>query len=156
MTRVLSLFVATFLVLSFAALAYPGKDCDKHGKRGWDWWNKPEMIEKLKLTDQQKNQIEEIASANKQKIDGLRTQAKADYEAFKELMENPNSTRDQILSKFDQAGKTHGELRRAEFEMKLDIRDVLTPEQRTALREFKEQNKKEYKKEKKGKDKEDM
>jgi Spy/CpxP family protein refolding chaperone len=138
MTRVVSLFLATFLLFSFAAYGFPGKDHGRHGEH--DWWNNTEILEQLKLTDQQKSKIDEIASSNKEKLDNLRAQVKTDYEGFKEIMKNPNSTRDQILSKFDQLGKTHGELRRVEFEMALDMRDVLSPEQRTTLFDIKKQH----------------
>lgn len=144
MTRVLSLSVVTLLVLSFVAYGFPGKYYGKHGKHGW--WSDSEILEKLKLTDQQKSKIDEIVSANKEKIEKLRTQVKTEYEAFRGVMKDPNSTRDQILSKFDQVGKTQGELRRAEFEMALDMRDVLTPEQRTTLYEMKEKRMERYKK----------
>jgi Spy/CpxP family protein refolding chaperone len=143
MTRVLSLFIVTFVIFSFAAFGYPGKHYGKHGSH--DWWNKTEVVEQLKLTDQQKSQIEEITSANKEKTENLRAQVKTDKEGLREMMKDPTSTRDQIISKFDQAGEKHGELRKAEFEMLLDIRDVLTPEQRTALYELKEQRMKHHK-----------
>lgn len=141
MTRVLSLSVVTLLVFSFVAYGFPGKYYGKHG-----WWSDSEILEKLKLTDQQKSKIDEIASANKEKIEKLRAQVKTEYEAFRGVMKDPNSTRDQILSKFDQMGKTQGELRRAEFEMALDMRDVLTPEQRTTLYGMKEKRMERYKK----------
>ncbi|HEX9830886.1 MAG TPA: Spy/CpxP family protein refolding chaperone, partial [Thermodesulfobacteriota bacterium] len=128
---------------SFAAFGYPGKQYGQHGSH--DWWNKTEVMEQLKLTDQQKSQIEEITSANKEKTENLRALVKTDKEGLREMMKDPTSTRDQILSKFDQAGEKHGELRKAEFEMLLDIRDVLTPEQKTALYELKEQRMKHHK-----------
>jgi Spy/CpxP family protein refolding chaperone len=135
--------MVTLLIFAFTAFGYPGKHYGKHGSHGW--WNKTEVVEQLNLTDQQKSQIEEITSANKEKTETLRSQVKTDKEELREMMKNPNSTRDQILSQFDQAGKAHGEFRRAEFEMLLDIREVLTPEQKTALYELKEQRMKHHK-----------
>jgi len=146
MTKVASLFLVTFLLFSFVAYGFPGKHYGEHGKR--DWWKNTEVLEQLKLTDQQKSQIDKIASSHKEKLENLRAQVKTDYEGFEEIMKNPNSTRDQILSKFDQLGKTHGELRRYEFEMSLDMRDVLSPEQKTVLIEINEQHKKHHKSDK--------
>lgn len=142
MTRVVSFFLVTFLLFSFAAFGFPGNHYGKHGKR--DWWKNTEVLEQLKLTDQQKSQIDEIAESNKERLENLRAQVKTDYEGLKESMKNPNSTRDQILSKFDQLEKTHGELRRGEFKMSLEMRNVLSPEQRTTLFEIKEQLKKDH------------
>ncbi len=146
MTKVASVFFVTFLLFSFVAYGFPGKHNDEHGKR--DWWNNAEVQEQLKLTNQQKNQIDKITSSHKEKLQNLRAQVKTDYDGFEEIMKNPNSTRDQILSKFDQLGKTHGELRKYEFEMSLDMRDVLSPDQKTVLIGFNEQHKKHHKSDK--------
>jgi Spy/CpxP family protein refolding chaperone len=142
MTKVISLLFVTFLLFSFAAYGFPGKQYGKHEKR--NWWNNTKVLDQLKLTDQQKGKIDEIASSNKERLDNLRSQIKTDHKELDESVKNPNSTRDQILSEFDQLEKTRGELRKVEFKMSMEMREVLTPGQKTTLSEIKEQHKKRH------------
>ena len=138
MTKFASLFVVTFLLLSFVAYGFPGKHQGRHGKT--QWWNNAEVLEQLELTGQQKSKIDEIASSNEETLTNLHTQLRASYKEFKESMRNPNSTKDEILSKYDQAEKTRKELSRLKIETTLDIREVLSPEQITKLFDIKEQH----------------
>jgi Spy/CpxP family protein refolding chaperone len=146
MTRVVSLFFVTFLLFSFAAFGFHGKHGGKHGKG--HWWNNTKVLEQLKLTDQQKSKIDAIASSHEESLENLRAQVKTDHEGLDESFKNPNSTREQILAKFDQLEKTRGELKKAEFEMVLEMRDVLSPEQKTLLSDIKEQHKKRHRSDK--------
>ncbi len=139
MTKVVSLFLVTVLLFSFAAYGFPGKHYGKHGKR--NWWNNTEVLEQLKLSDQQKTKIDGIASSHKETLENLRAQIKTAHEKLNESVKNPKSTKDQILAEFDQLEKTRGELRKVEFEMSLEMRDVLSPEQKTTLSDIKEQHK---------------
>jgi Spy/CpxP family protein refolding chaperone len=138
MTRVVSLFLVTFLLFSFAAYGFPGTHHGRHEKS--QWWDNTKVLEQLKLTDQQKSKVDEIASSNKETLDNFHTQLKTSYKEFKESIRNPNSTRDEILSKYDQVEKTHQELGKVKIEMTLGMRDILSPEQRTKLGEIKEQH----------------
>ncbi|MCI0453999.1 MAG: Spy/CpxP family protein refolding chaperone [Candidatus Dadabacteria bacterium] len=140
MTKVISLLFVTFLLFSFATYGFSGKQYGKHENR--NWWNNTKVLDQLKLTDQQKGKIDEIASSNKERLDNLRSQIKTYHKELDESAKNPNSTRDQILSEFDQLEKTRGELRKVEFEMSMEMREVLTPEQKTTLSGIKEQHKK--------------
>ena len=142
MTKVLSLFLVTVLLFSLAAYGFSGKHDGKHGKS--NWLNNNKILEQLKLSDQQKTKIDGIASSHKETLENLRAQIKTAHEKLNESFKNPNSTKDQILAEFNQLEKTRGELRKAEFEMSLEMRDVLSPEQKTLLSEIKEQHKKRH------------
>lgn len=138
MTKFVSLVVVTFLLLSFVAYGFPGKHQGQHGKT--QWWNNAEVLEQLDLTGQQKSKIDEIASSNEETMTNLHAQLRASYREFKESMRNPNSTKDEILSKYDQVEKSHKELSRFKIETTLAIREVLSPEQITKLFDIKEQH----------------
>ncbi|HEY7534459.1 MAG TPA: hypothetical protein VH878_00755, partial [Thermodesulfobacteriota bacterium] len=114
MTKVVSLFLFTLLALSIAAYGYSGK---QYGKG--HWWNNTKVLEQLKLTDQQMATINGIASSNKQGLENLYAQIKTEREELHQFINNPNSTKDQILAKFDQFEKTRGELKQTEFKMSL-------------------------------------
>jgi Spy/CpxP family protein refolding chaperone len=138
MTRFISLFVFTFLFLSFVAYSFPGKYQGRHGKT--QWWDNAEVLEQLELTGQQRSKIDEIASSNEEALNNLHTQLRASYKEFKESMRNPNSTEDEILSKYDRVEKSHKELSRLKIETTLDIREILSPEQITKLFDINEQH----------------
>lgn len=148
MSRVVSLSLVTlFLFISaFTVYGYPGKHGGWH--RTFQWWKDAELAEQLKLTDQQKSELEKIASSNKENIEDLYAQLRTNYKELKEEMKDPNSTREEILSVYDQVKSTHTELGRAKIEMLLDMREVLSPEQITTLADIMEQHKKEYRKDK--------
>lgn len=136
MSKLVPLFFIPLFLFAFSAFAFHGK-C--HGKQ--QWWNNRKVVEQLQLSDQQLSKIDEIASSYEKRIEDLRTQLRTNKDKFKETMKNPNSTNEEILASSDQASNTKRGLKRVTLEMKLDIRDVLTTEQRSKLYEIKEQNK---------------
>ncbi|HEX3033972.1 MAG TPA: Spy/CpxP family protein refolding chaperone [Thermodesulfobacteriota bacterium] len=145
MNRVVSLSLITLFlfIVAFAAYAYPGKHRGWHGK--FQWWKDAELAEQLKLTDQQKSELEGIASSNKENMENLYSELKTNYKEFWERMKDPNSTRDEILTVYNGLQNTHRELGKVKVEMALDMREVLSPEQITKLAEIKEQHKQQYK-----------
>ena len=147
MARVVSILVVSLFVLSSLAFGFPGKYHGKYGKKH-EWWGNEEVLKELGVTEEQKARIDGIAQSYKQRLEDLRNQVETYYEEFRASIKDPNSTRDQILARFDQMSKAYADLKRAKLEMSLDMRDVLSPEQRAKLVAIKESYKgKERKKE---------
>ncbi len=144
MKRVISIILAVLVLSVFTAYAFPGKDHCRYGKR--HWWDKSKVVEQLGLTDQQKTKIGEIAKSNKETVDNLHKQLRTSYKEFRKSMLNPDSTSNEILSMYDQVEKNRRELTKAKIGMTLEMREVLSPEQRTKLFDIKEQHWKDRKK----------
>ena len=136
MKNLVPLFLMPLFLFAFSAFAFHGK-C--HEER--QWWNNRKIVEQLKLSDQQLSKIDEITSSYEKRIEDLRTQLRTSKDKFKGAMKNPNSTNDEIIASSDQLFTKKQELKRVTLEMKLTIRDVLTPDQRSKLYEIKEQSK---------------
>ena len=138
MKRAISIVLAALVLSAFAAYAFSEKDRCRYGKK--HWWDKSKVVEQLELTDQQKTKIGEIAKSNKETMDNLHKQLGTSYKEFRKSMLNPNSTSDEILSMYDQVEKNRRELTKAKIGMTLEMREVLSPEQRTKLFDIKEQH----------------
>lgn len=104
-----------------------------HGDHG-HWWNDPAMVEKLKLTDDQRKAMDAILLEHREKLIDLR----ANLEKAELLMEpmmredQPNET--QILAQIDKVAMARADLEKANARFLLAIRGKLTPAQWTALR----------------------
>jgi len=140
MKRFTLLSVVPILLFAFSAFGYQhGKG---HGK--WLWWKDAAIVEEVKLDDKQKTEINEISSTYKQKLDEMRPGVDEKRNAFREVMGNPDSTRDEIMKAYDDMWDTKYKMKKTMIEMKLDIRAVLTPDQITKLNQIKEQHKQEW------------
>jgi Spy/CpxP family protein refolding chaperone len=88
------------------------------------------LIEQLNLTDDQKSKI----AANRQKYRGqmqkLRETMRSNQQELNSLLSNNASDRD-IRSKHQQISRNRQEISNLQFESFLEIRQVLTPAQRT-------------------------
>ena len=104
-----------------------------HGDHG-RWWNNPTMVEKLKLTDEQRKAMDAILLEHREKLIDLR----ANLEKAELLMEpmmredQPNETL--ILAQIDKVAMARADLEKANARFLLAIRGKLTPEQWTELR----------------------
>lgn len=119
------LALALSLGLSLAVEARPGHD------RGPS--NVQKMLEELKLTDQQKTKIDGIRKAFKDKAKGMRKSVNEAEKALDEAM-TATASKSTLLKKFDAVESARAKLRKARFQMMLDVREALTAEQRKAFK----------------------
>ncbi len=129
MKRLLILF---FLIVFVSSLSY-GSDDDIQGK----WWKHPKIAKELGLTNDQVNRIEAIFSSYRPQMIELDSKLKAKEEELKNTRRNPNSTREEISRLNDEVEEIRGNMRRVKVDMFLQIRDILTPQQRAKLEEIK-------------------
>lgn len=129
MKRLLILF---FLIVFVSSLSY-GSDDDIQGK----WWKHPKIAKELGLTNDQVNRIEAIFSSYRPQMIELDSKLKAKEEELKNTRRNPNSTREEISRLNDEVEDIRGNMKRVKVDMFLQIRDVLTPQQRAKLEEIK-------------------
>ncbi len=134
--------VSLFFMLAFVTFCLNtyGYDDDSPGK----WWKDKKVVNKLELSNDQVNQIEGIFSSNKGRIKELDSDLKKKEREFSDTVKNPNSSREEILKMNNEVEEVKGKLRKAYIDMRLQIRDVLTPEQRTKLQEIRTKHGKPY------------
>ena len=126
MKRSLILFSLMVFVFSICAHAYPGE-------KGIKWWKNPEIVAELKLTTDQVNRIENVFSSYKRRIVSLDSELGEKEKKLKNAIKDPNSTKEEVLRLSDEVEGIKGELRKLEVTMYLEIREVLTPDQRDKL-----------------------
>lgn len=121
-------FVILSLILFYSLNAYG------HGGYGSaKWWKDPDVVKQLNLTKDQVNVIEQIFDSNKDQIADLNSRLKQKQSEFRSKIEDPDSSRDEVLELNDQVVQLKTKLKRLRLDMLLKIREVLTPEQRQGL-----------------------
>ena len=94
------------------------------------------LFKQLDLNDEQKEQIKEIRKGNKEKAQSLRETAKSNKEAFKNAMDSQTSN-SKLKSLRSKMVKSKQALKDHRFNTMLEIREILTTEQRVKLKEIK-------------------
>jgi len=102
------------------------------------WWNNPRVIERLKLTDDQRKQFDQILLDHREKLIDLRASlAKAELE-MQPLMQADQPNESAILAQIDRVAQARAELEKANARYLLALRSKLTPEQWKQVQEFRE------------------
>jgi len=96
-----------------------------HGR----WWNNPEMVEKLKLTEAQRKSMDEILLQHREKLVDLRGSVEKAELEMEPLMRDDQPNEARILSQIDKVAQARAELEKANARFLLAIRGKLTPEQ---------------------------
>ncbi len=126
-----TLFVITAIAILGSVNLY-GFQGYKYAK----WWKNSEIVKQLDLTSDQVNQIEKIFVSDKEYILKLTSNLKVKQKHLRSLISNPNSNREDVLILNDEVDQLKSSLKRVRLDMLLQIRDVLSPEQRIKLREI--------------------
>ncbi|CCI03851.1 Spy/CpxP family protein refolding chaperone [Microcystis aeruginosa] len=88
------------------------------------------LIEQLNLTDEQKSKVAAIRQKYQEKTKQLRETLRSNEQELNSLLSNNASDRE-IRSKHQQVSRNRQEMSNLQFESFLEIRQVLTPAQRT-------------------------
>jgi periplasmic protein CpxP/Spy len=102
------------------------------------FWNNPKIVEQLKLTDEQRKEMDGILLEHREKLVDLRgAEEKAELE-MQPLMgaDEPNETA--ILAQIDKIASARAELEKANARFLLALRAKLTPDQWKQVQEFRE------------------
>jgi Spy/CpxP family protein refolding chaperone len=98
------------------------------GKAG-HWWNNPATIEKLKLTDAQRKQMDEILQKHRETLVDLRGNLEKAELVMEPLMREDQPNEAKILAQIDKVAQARAELEKANARFLLGLRSKLTPEQ---------------------------
>jgi Spy/CpxP family protein refolding chaperone len=105
-----------------------------HGR----WWNNPRVIERLKLTDDQRKAFDGIMMEHREKLIDLRANVEKAELEMEPLVgaDQPNEAK--ILSQIDKVAQARAELEKANARFLLAIRNKLTPEQWKQVQAFRD------------------
>lgn len=99
------------------------------GMGGRGWWNNPRMIERLKLTDDQRKAMDAILLQHREKLVDLRANLDKAELAMEPLMSADTPNDAAITAQIDKVVAARAELERANSRFLLAIRDKLTADQ---------------------------
>lgn len=136
-----------YLLLSFAggdALAGPGGQggggekgkMGKHGKMqgGKRQHKMMKEMESLGLTDEQKNQMKTLHEGHRAEMEASRESSKAVQDEFFNAMQSPDKSDADLTVLHDKFVASKSEKMRKKFQHMLQVRQLLTAEQRTKFR----------------------
>jgi Spy/CpxP family protein refolding chaperone len=94
-----------------------------------NWWNNPRIVDRLKLTDDQRKAMDGIMLEHREKLIDLRANLEKAELGMQPLMgaDTPNDAA--IVAQIDKVVQARAELERANSRFLLAIRDKLTPDQ---------------------------
>ena len=99
---------------------------DRHFGR---WWNDPHLAQQIGLTDQEKQQMDQIFLQNRLKLVDLHANLEKQELLLRPMIEADNPDEAKILSQIDAVAQARADLEKANARMLFDIRKTLTPEQ---------------------------
>ncbi len=99
-----------------------------HGIEG-RWWNNPRVIERLKLTDDQRKAFDQILLGHREKLIDLHANVEKADLAMEPLVQADQPNESAILAQIDKVAQARAELEKAHARYLLALRSKLTPEQ---------------------------
>jgi periplasmic protein CpxP/Spy len=103
------------------------------------WWNNPRMMERLKLTDDQRKAMDGIMLAHREKLIDLRANLEKAELTMEPLMSADTPNDAAITAQIDKVVQARSDLERANARFLLAIRDKITADQWKALRAFRDE-----------------
>ncbi len=144
----LSLALAALLTASMAVAQGPGVGSGFGDRRppvermlGADgqhgrWWNNPNMVEKLKLTDDQRKAMDSIMLTHREKLIDLRANLDKAELVLQPMMQEDQPNEANILGQIDKVAQARADLEKANARFLLAIRGKLTPDQWKQLQQI--------------------
>ena len=108
-----------------------------HGEFG-RWWNNPRMVEKLKLTDDQRKAMDDIFQNHREKLVDLRANLEKAEIAMEPLVRADQPNESAVMSQIDKVAQARAELEKANARFLFALRAKLTPEQWKQVQEFRQ------------------
>jgi Spy/CpxP family protein refolding chaperone len=97
----------------------------EHGR----WWNNPTVMDKLKLTDDQRKAMDDILQQHREQLIDMRASVEKAEVAMQPLIDADQPNESAILSQIDRIAQARAELEKANARFLLALRSKLTPDQ---------------------------
>lgn len=120
--------IACVALLLLAAAALPAQ-----GVAEGKWWKRPRIAQELALTPEQGEKLEKIFAAAKPKLIDLRADFEKKQFDYDQAMQSDNVDRKALEAKIEAREQSRAELQKELALMELDMKAVLTAEQREKL-----------------------
>ncbi len=105
---------------------------------GGRWWNNPKVIERLKLTDDQRKEMDQILLEHREKLIDMRAGVEKAELEMEPLVGADQPNEQAILAQIDKIAQARAELEKANARFLLAIRAKLTPDQFKELKSWRE------------------
>jgi periplasmic protein CpxP/Spy len=102
------------------------------------WWNNPRVIEKLKLTDDQRKQFDQILLEHRESLIDLRANLEKAELKLEPLVRDDQPNETAILAQIDKVAQARAELEKANARYLLALRSKLTPDQWKQVQAFRQ------------------
>jgi len=96
------------------------------------------LMQELNLTPEQKTQIESLRSAQESQVTSLRTQTRQLRDDLEQAFQQETLDEGRIYALVDQLAANRARMQRLHTEQRVAMHKVLTPQQRTQLKELRE------------------
>src|SRR3974390_34294 len=93
------------------------------------WWNDPDMIQKLQLTDDQRKAMDQILLDHREKLIDMRAAVEKSELGLEPMLSDDQPNESQILAQIDKIAQARAELEKANARFLLAIRSKLSPDQ---------------------------
>lgn len=107
------------------------------GDRG-QWWNNPKVVEKLKLTDDQRKAMDVIFQQHREKLVDLRGNVEKAEIEMEPLVRADQPNESAVLAQIDKVAQARAELEKANARFLFELRAKLTPDQWKQVQEFRQ------------------
>lgn len=102
------------------------------------WWNNPKIVEKLKLTDDQRKAMDQIFQDHREKLVDLRGNVEKAEIEMEPLVRADQPNEQAVLAQIDKVAQARAELEKANARFLFALRSKLTPEQWKQVQEFRQ------------------
>jgi protein CpxP len=104
----------------------------EHGK----WWNNPAIVEKLKLTDDQRKAMDAILLQHREKLIDLRANLEKAELEMEPMMRSDQPNESALMAQIDKVAQARAELEKANARFLFALRAKLSPEQWKKVQDF--------------------
>jgi Spy/CpxP family protein refolding chaperone len=128
-------------VLAGAALLLAlGTALAQQGLGDGKWWKRPRIVQALGLTAGQTSELEKIFAKSRPKLIDLKADLEKKQFAYDQAMGADKVDRPDVEAKIEAREQARAKLQKELALMELDMKQILTPEQREKIMQFREEN----------------
>jgi len=102
------------------------------------WWNNPKIVEKLKLTDDQRKAMDQIFQEHREKLVDLRGNVEKAEIEMEPLVRADQPNEQAVLAQIDKVAQARAELEKANARFLFALRAKLTPDQWKQVQDFRQ------------------
>ena len=104
------------------------------------WWKRPRLVQALGLSTAQSSELEKIFAKSRPKLIDLKADLEKKQFAYEQAMSAEKVNRPDVEAKIEAREQARAKLQKELALMELDMKQVLTPEQREKVAQFREEN----------------